>query len=263
MQENNKKTLILSVLGVLVLIIAVVGVSFAMYSFSAAGTRENVIKTGTASISFDSEGKCEGLAEGETATDYKDCEEKGGTWTSPNTIKLTSEYPKTVAKGLENNAVAFEVTTDYPGDMIVDYALQFVDVKAGAHNLTEDMIMLQVKKTVGETVTYPMGAADNGAKFSSVKDKTNALTGATTGYVFDSGSFTAKGTVSYELKAWVSDAYDLYYGNPEYAGTCSIAGNDTATACQTAGGTWTQTKATEAETFTFKIRVIAAQRTGA
>ena len=34
--ENNK-TMILSILGVLVLVIAVVGVSFAMYSFSAQG----------------------------------------------------------------------------------------------------------------------------------------------------------------------------------------------------------------------------------
>ena len=51
--ENNKKTLILSIVGILVLVIAVVGVSFAMYSFTGTGTKENVITTGTVSMSFD------------------------------------------------------------------------------------------------------------------------------------------------------------------------------------------------------------------
>ena len=43
MENNNKKTLILSIVGILVLVIAVVGVSFAMYSFTGTGTKENVI----------------------------------------------------------------------------------------------------------------------------------------------------------------------------------------------------------------------------
>ena len=52
MEDNNKKTLILSIIGILVLVIAVVGVSFAMYSFSGTGTKQNVITTGTVSMSF-------------------------------------------------------------------------------------------------------------------------------------------------------------------------------------------------------------------
>ncbi len=52
-EKNNKKALILSILGVLVLIIAVVGVSYAMYTFSASGTKENVISTGIVVINFD------------------------------------------------------------------------------------------------------------------------------------------------------------------------------------------------------------------
>ena len=47
MDNNNKKTLILSIIGILVLVIAVVGVSFAMFTFSGTGTKENVLKTGT------------------------------------------------------------------------------------------------------------------------------------------------------------------------------------------------------------------------
>ncbi len=257
MQENNKKTLILSVLGVLVLIIAVVGVSFAMYSFSATGTRENVIKTGTASLDFSGEGKCSL----EEYDNYKDCEENGGTWTGPNTISLTNEYPKTTEEGLKNDPATFDLTADYPGDMLVDYALQFVDLKAG-NTLTADMVMVQVAKTINETTTYPVGTETTGVALSTLATKTNTLTGSD-GYVFDSGSFTQKGTISYAVKAWVSDNYTLAVQNPEYTGTCSIAEHTTAADCATAGGTWTQTKATDSETFSFKIRVVAAQNTAA
>lgn len=261
MQENNKKTLILSVLGVLVLIIAVVGVSFAMYSFSATGTRENVIKTGTASLDFNGEGSCTGLNEGVTATDYEDCEKKGGIWTGPNTISLTNEYPKTTEEGLKNDAATFDLKAEYSGDMQVDYALQFVDLKEGA-TLTADKIMVQVAKTTEEGTTYPVGNATAGAALSTLAANTNTLTGSN-GYVFDSGSFVSSGTISYAVRAWVSDTYTLAVQNPEYSGTCSIEEHTTANACATAGGTWSQTKATESETFSFKIRVVAAQNTAA
>lgn len=258
MQENNKKTLILSVIGVLVLIIAVVGVSFAMYSFSATGTRENVIQTGTASISFSGGGKCSD----EQYTTYTECQNAGEKWTGPNTITLEGEYPETDTEGLKKDAVSFTLTTDYPGTMRVDYALQFVDINEGEHNLKTDKVKLQIVKKIGENTTYSMGTATSGALMSSVKDNTHKLTG-TDGYVFDSGSFTSKGTITYSLKAWVDESYDLYYGDPEYTGTCSVEPetNTTATLCEAANGTWTQTKATEAETLTFKIRVVAAQVT--
>lgn len=258
MQENNKKTLILSVLGVLVLIIAVVGVSFAMYSFSATGTRENVIKTGTASLDFSGEGSC---SLGDNYTDYVACEEAGGEWIGPNTIKLDSEYPKTDEEGLKNDASSFDLNADFTGDITVNYALQFVDVTPD-DTLTDEYVKVQVKKTVGDVVTYPVGTETSGALLSTLAGSTNTLTGSA-GYVFDSGSFNSTGTISYTVKAWVSDNYTLAIQNPEYTGTCSMAEHTDADSCATAGGTWTQTKATDPETFTFKIRVVAAQNTAA
>ena len=49
---NNKKTLILSIVGVLVLVIVVVGISYAMFSFVGDGTKENVITTGSISVNY-------------------------------------------------------------------------------------------------------------------------------------------------------------------------------------------------------------------
>ncbi len=249
---ENKKTLILSIIGVLVLIIAVVGVSFAMYSFSATGTRENVIQTGSVTLDFNGEGSCS--VEGNDT--YQECEAAGGVWTGPNVISLTNEYPKTDDKGLENDAVTFTVGAEYEGDMTIDYALQFVDIEEQG-TLTDDMIKLQIMKNDG-TVSYPMGSATSGASMNTVAATTNTLTGAD-GYVFDTGYFTTKGTVTYTIRAWVSDQYNLVVPGAN-AGTCSIAEHTTAAACATAGGTWTQTLASQAETFRFKIRVVAAQR---
>ena len=47
---ENKKTLLFSVLGVILLLVVVIGVSYAMYTFSANGSKENVISTGTVSV---------------------------------------------------------------------------------------------------------------------------------------------------------------------------------------------------------------------
>ena len=74
--ENNKKTLILSIVGILVLVIAVIGVSFAMYTFTGTGTQENVIQTGTVTMSFNPD----------------------------NNFAVTNQYPMSDAKGIATNA---------------------------------------------------------------------------------------------------------------------------------------------------------------
>ncbi len=53
MNENNSsKQILLSVLGVAILVVAVVGVSFAAFTFSQAGEKENQITTGTLTMAY-------------------------------------------------------------------------------------------------------------------------------------------------------------------------------------------------------------------
>ena len=49
---NNSKQTVLSIVGIAILVIAVVGVSFAFFTYSRQGERNNLITTG--SIAFDS-----------------------------------------------------------------------------------------------------------------------------------------------------------------------------------------------------------------
>lgn len=52
MNENSSKQVLLSVLGIAVLVVAVVGVSFAFFTYSRQGTQENTITTGEIFFDF-------------------------------------------------------------------------------------------------------------------------------------------------------------------------------------------------------------------
>ncbi len=53
-EKNNSKQTILMAVGVLVLVIAVVGISFAFFTYSRTGSKNNVITTGSITFSMDS-----------------------------------------------------------------------------------------------------------------------------------------------------------------------------------------------------------------
>ena len=50
--ENNSKQAVLSIVGIAVLVIAVVGVSFAFFTYSKTGTTNNVITAGSIVFEF-------------------------------------------------------------------------------------------------------------------------------------------------------------------------------------------------------------------
>lgn len=257
--ENNK-TMVLSILGVLVLVIAVVGVSFAMYTFSATGTRENTISTGSVSLTFSAD--------------------------QQQLFALDNEYVKTDAQGLASEGKTFSLTSALNGTMNVAYEIGFTEVTQGT-KLTDSLVMVNIKDN---NDNYLMGSASAGATINSVKanvgfDQTaidNMITGnaaASTGkvlansfllneYVFDKGTINGTTGVNktYTIKAWISDQYQLKGGEAGTANKtyCTVNGvvdssKDTAEACKAAKGTWTQEKATTAETFSFKIKVSATQ----
>lgn len=192
-RENNKKTLVLSVLGVLVLVIAVVGVSFAMYSFSATGTKNNVIQTGSVSLSFDKK----------------------------SVINLTNQYPMSDAKGVaqESGKLEYDVVATLNGTMTINYTLSLTDITAGT-TLTADYIKFNLAKSVGDGAqSYVIGTATTGV----------ALSGYTSNQAIATGSFTATGTDHYVLRAWVADNYEL--PNQTVSGKCVDGTGDTAATC--------------------------------
>ena len=222
MENNNKRTLILSIIGILVLVIAVVGVSFAMFTFSGTGTKENVIKTGSISI------------------DFNDATEN-------NTITLTNEYPESDALGAQETAVPFTVEGNWGSSpMTVNYELGLSNVTQGA-TLTNDYVKLIVTKNG----TPVMGTASAGAAVSSIYNSTSTNFDH---YYITNGTLTNSDlTDDFTVKAYVSDTYDL----PDDPAT--------STSPEVSGGTMNNNsgsvhqKTSKAETYSFKVKVVATQ----
>lgn len=217
--ENNKKALILSILGVLVLIIAVVGVSFAMYTFSATGTKENVITTGSVSLSYD-----------DTAT-------AGGN----GVLSLENQYPMSDELGIAqtgDNVLTFEVNATINGTMTINYEIGLDSITEGT-TLTSNYIKLVLYKNgVDDPI---IGTATEGVLVSDLASSSGSLINS---YKLANGTFTATGKQRYTLKAWVSDQYKFTVNN---------------TSSDNENNEHVQEGTTTSETYKFKVKVVATQ----
>lgn len=208
---ENKKTLLFSILGVILLLVVVIGVSYAMYTFSAQGSKTNQITTGTISVSYE----------------------------EASQVTLTNAYPSTDATGsaVTGHDLVFTVTGSITGSTNVKYDLALANITPGA-TLTAEHIKFNLKK--GDR--YIIGEANKGVTVAS--RATNKGTLITTGYLLDTDTLTSTNTgATYTLRAWVADTYNLKQG----ANTTTTEGDKT-----------TQTNASTAETFTFRVEIKAA-----
>lgn len=227
MEDNNKKTLILSIIGILVLVIAVVGVSFAMYSFSGTGTKQNVITTGTVSMSF-SQGS--------------------------NNFTLPNKYPMSDAKGISqtDNKATFGVTATWGSSpLTIKYDIGITSISPGA-TLKENYIKVALLDG-SDNVIVGIKNADNTLKagvtiasLATVKGPNNLITsyGLTGGTISTSGA-----TDSYTILAYVADNYELPIDKA----------NTTTDNDGEATRDLTSKKTTASEEFSFKVSVKAAQ----
>lgn len=226
--EDNKKTLMLSIVGVLVLIMVVVGVSYAMYTFAGTGTKENVITTGSISIILDPEDDSTYM-DGATEVTVDN-----------NTINLTNEYPKTDTEGLNNEAIRFYVASTMSGATTVRYE---IGMAKETSTLEDGEVKVNLNKTTGGDNGYKKGTATTGALVSTFASAAGTLSGTTiNGYLLDSGTFTGSGIATYLMKIWVDENYVLE--------------EDTAQAVDANG---VHTKATKSENYAFKIKAYATQ----
>ena len=233
MENNNKKTLILSIVGILVLVIAVVGVSFAMFTFTGTGTKENVIKTGTITVDWDSA-------------------------TEDNKIEITNKYPMTDAQGTtqNDNTATFTVEGNWGSQpLTVNYEVGLSDITAGT-TLTDQYVKVSVTKDG----TYVKGTANSGVTIQSFASAAGPLS-LIDSYYITNGTLQNEGSVAanhnmadtFVVRTWVSDAYDLPSNTAQ------------STAPEVSGGTLQNEsgqlhkKTTGSETYSFKVKVVAQQ----
>ena len=123
--NNSSKQILLSVLGVAILVVAVVGISFAAFSYSKTGEKENTITTGTITMSY-TEGK-----NGITLTDALPVTDDAG-----KALSAEGQYfdftvnAKIVGKGttkIDYVITATEVTTSLPSTGVKAYLTSNTD----------------------------------------------------------------------------------------------------------------------------------------
>ena len=190
--NNNSKQVLLSVLGVAILVVAVVGVSFAAFSYSRTGEEVNTITTGTITMNY---------------TD------------DSNGINLTNAMPMSDGDGKkltgENNVFDFTVsaTISGSGTTNIDYAI--IAAPEDGNTLKDNDIKVWLTDTsdVGQGNTASNPVVLNTLPASSTTSATTGSPDSSDDYVLKSGTFSGTGgSDSYRLRMWVD------YNAPSMAG---------------------------------------------
>ena len=174
--ENNSKQAVLSIVGIAILVIAVVGVSFAFFTYSKEGTTNNVITTGQISFAYN----------------------------EVNNITLTNQFPKTPTEGKKNDTFEFNVTGTLPSTSgAVNYTVTAIagNTEADKVRMKDSDINLYVTATNDGTVTGGYDGA-NGAVAGN----------STSGFQIASGTIPADGTEhthDYTLTMWVNESVTI------------------------------------------------------
>lgn len=171
-KENSQKKMLLSVLGVAILVVAVIGISFAAYSATFDYGDANSIKTGTIMVSY----------------------------TEPtNAINLENAMPMddTDGKALEgtNKTFDFSVSTQATNALTVPYTISLTKVDTSTLGDGDVKVYLTKGDTEVLAPTLVSNLADNAARSGS-------KTLYTTQDVYNGTEKEAK-TTDYVLRMWV------------------------------------------------------------
>ena len=175
-----KKQNIIMGISFVLLFVMVIGVSYAAYKFSAAGTKENVISTGTISMSY-----------------------------SQNSfIDLKHTYPKTdtyaIATKEDKSSMEFSVSMETSGTKQINYALAITNIEEGT-TLKSDKVKIYLEKE-GKVVNN--FETNKGKTIESFKNK--YVEGLIDNYaIYQDILTTSNKTHHYVLTAWIDESYIL------------------------------------------------------
>ena len=180
MEENSSRKVLLSVLGVAILVVAVIGVSFALYSTSSTGNN-NSISTGTITMSY----------------------------TEPsNGINLTNALPISDAEGKslkgEGNVFTFTVSATASGTVTVPYEINIT--KDSSTTLADGAVAVYLTK--GTTTETEVVAKKLMSQVVTTANKSTNRTDSyklySTNVVYQNGTVkTGEATTTYNLRIWV------------------------------------------------------------
>ena len=175
-----KKQNIIMGISFVLLFVMVMGVSYAAYKFSAAGTKENVISTGTISMSYKQN----------------------------SFIDLKNTYPKTdiyaIGTKEDKSSMEFSVSMEVSGTTTINYVLALTEIQEG-ETLKSDKVKIYLEKE-GKVVNN--FETNKGQTIESFKNK--YVEGLIDNYaIYQDILTTSKETHNYTLTAWIDESYIL------------------------------------------------------
>ena len=189
MKENNSKQVLLSVLGVAILVVAVVGVSFAAFSYSKTGEKVNTITTGTITMSYSE---------------------------TTNGINLTNALPMSdgVGKALseEEQYFDFTVSANITGTTTINYAI--TASKEAESTLPDTAVKVYLTDMDGTADTQILAPT----KVSGLTPTTGSEPSGTPSgqFILHTGTFGATSSHDYRLRMWVADDYQVTGASATY-----------------------------------------------
>lgn len=181
MKKSNSREILFSIIGIFVLVILVIGFSFAAFIFSKNGITENTIITGSISMSY---------SEPENGINLVDA------------LPITDEQ----GKGLTgtNNVFDFTVDSTISGNnpVTVNYAITAVSSDSTIDNSAIKVYLTNMDNDADSEVLVP-------TKISSLSTTTGSETyNAPSGeYILFSDTMNSTVSHKYRLRMWVSDDY--------------------------------------------------------
>ena len=183
MKDNNSKQVLLSVLGVAILVVAVVGVSFAAFQFSQSGVNQNVITTGTITMSYIE---------------------------NTNGINLQNAMPVADSVGMayegKDEYFDFTVSATINGTTTINYAITAAKISPDS-TLPDNAVKVYLTDMDADADSQVLAPT-----LVSDLDTVAAgdVAGATEGdYVLRRGTFKTTTTNKYRLRMWVADTYEV------------------------------------------------------
>ena len=233
MENNKKKQLTIIIIGVLILVIAVVGASFAVFTATLTGVKQNKITTGYVTMV---------------------CNETNFTLANTQPLKDAESI------ALNNNEATCTLTTTMSGTMNIGYDFALYDVTSSSAITTSD-VKIRASKTESGNTTYVRGTATEGVLLSTIASSTGQYDTSITGYKVDSGTINTSKTITYNVKSWVAGEQTGENTTTNTNGYCSDETKTTKSACQSAGEVWgyNQKQGQAGGTFSFKLKVGAKQ----
>ncbi len=201
MKNDSSKQILLSVLGVAILVVAVVGVSFAAFTYTGKGSVENTIKTGTIKVVYNEGEKGISITNAMPVSD-----------TIGKTIEAEdAKGSGSLAEGGDTGVFDFNVEATIVGTVSINYDV--IAVKQAGSDLEEQYAKLYLEKASSDAFTDKTEAKAP-TVFSELDDVSSASTTAGQGAgssakLLTTGTFTTTKTDYYRLRMWVDENYDV------------------------------------------------------